>query len=143
MGDEGQETEHWHSLIGALKLADYVYSEEEWNDFEEIYDRLLGTGSYQLMSELRYFDEVDTITNNNLQMASVSKLLLWQDPLVGIYDFHVAAHNKIATRTIGTYYHELAQKLDMNKNWNPKQPILTTIRQRYILLAEILAQRQN
>lgn len=40
-GDEGQETEHWHSLIGALKLADYVYSEEEWNDFEEIYDRLL------------------------------------------------------------------------------------------------------
>ncbi|HFM6173065.1 TPA: family 20 glycosylhydrolase [Enterococcus faecium] len=140
-GDEGQETEHWHSLIGALKLADYVYSEEEWNDFEEIYDRLLGTGSYQLMSELRYFDEVDTITNNNLQMASVSKLLLWQDPLVGIYDFHVAAHNKIATRTIGTYYHELAQKLDMNKNWNPKQPILTTIRQRYILLAEILAQK--
>lgn len=143
-GDDGQETEHWHSLLGGAYLAECVYNpekraEETTMAVAGVCDTLLGEGSYRWLSALRYFDEVDTVTPDNLNMTNISKLLLWQDPLVGLYDFHVAAHNKQADRTLGQYYQQLATDLATEGDQAPKDPTIALIRERYRQLAEVLA----
>lgn len=139
-GDDGQETEHWHSLLGALRMADGVYSDKAYEDYAAIFDRLLGSGTYNMLSDLRYFDEVDTVTANNLMMTNISKLLLWQDPLCGIYDYHVASHNEKTPRSLGDYYRWLAETLaTLEKNWQPESEVLRLIGRRYVLLAEVLS----
>ncbi|KAF1291307.1 beta-N-acetylhexosaminidase [Candidatus Enterococcus leclercqii] len=155
-GDDGQETEHWHALPGAVAFAEGVYANQKSGTVETLLDNLLSAGAGQLLTELNAFDEVDNVTAGNPNMTNISKLLLWQDPLTGIYDWHVAAHNEQAPQTLGAYYRKLAEKLTTASDQNSVKkgqtaihetrtsqttPFMELIRQRYQLLAEVLADK--
>lgn len=137
-GDDGQETEHVHALISLYYYCETIYSDDViTKDIENSMDNLLGNGAYQFLYDLTYFDEVFGIEKGNPMMGNISRSVLWQDPLLGIYDKHIALYNQKYEKSLGNYYHELAKKLKNNKYVD--DGIFMLIKQRYILLAEVLS----
>ena len=139
-GDDGQETTHWHSLLSALYYTEQIYHGDVVIEKIRLqFDQLFGKESFHMMYLLRKFDEIDTVSKNNTNMTNISKLLLWQDCLLGIYDYHVIEYNKIVDRKITDYYAELANELDIINLSETKQPLLLLIQSRYVTLAKVLS----
>lgn len=139
-GDDGQEVSHWHALPVAYGFANQVYTgiPSVEADLATGFDRLFGKGSFALLYKLRKLDEIEGVEEGNYFMANPSKFLLWQDPLLGIFDAHVVAYNQ--TGDLEGYYQNLAQELDA-ASLAAKQEIFSDIQKQYALLAEILAEK--
>lgn len=138
-GDDGQETDHWHSFISAFYYTEQIYGEPTLEKIEDQFDLLFGKNTFQMMYLLRKFDEIDTVTEGNTNMTNISKVLLWQDCLFGIFDYHVEAFNKKATRSLRTYYGELADCLREVDVSEAKDPVFQLIKRYYWNLAQVLA----
>lgn len=139
-GDDGQEISHWHTLPVIYAFANQVYRGEPSTEaqLKEGFDTLFGQGSYQLLYGLRKLDEVEGVEEGNYFMANPSKYLLWQDPLLGIFDQHVAIYNE--TGNLSGYYQKLARHIEESP-LSENLDILKRIREQYGLLAIILADK--
>lgn len=137
-GDDGQETDHWHALLSAVNYVQAIYSVINEDEVEQIYETLFGTGTYAFMNQLGRLDEVESVTEFNSNMTNISKLLLWQDPIFGIYDYHVAKHNEEEDHSLSSYYEKLANQL-MTISISGKQPNFEIIQKHYATLASVLA----
>lgn len=90
--DDGAENDHFSSLLGLQLFAEHGYSREL--DMEKLKTRFefcVGA-SFDSFMDLKYLDEVPgTLPDNNEfdSPANPSKYLLWQDPLLGLFDRHV------------------------------------------------------
>lgn len=133
-GDDGQETDHWHSLLTAICYTEQIFNTLDLENVKQIFDNLFGAKTFDFMYALRKFDEVDSIPKDNPNMTTISKLVLWQDLLFGLYDFHVSEHDKSATQTLGTYYQNLADELTHYKIV-PNEKIFYLMQSRFVLLA--------
>lgn len=137
-GDDGQEIEHMHALVSAYYYSESIYNEGVISEeVKRSMNSLLGQGTYEFLYHLTYFDEVFGMLKDNPMMGNISKSILWQDPLLGIYDAHIALYEDKFNHTLGSYYEELTLYLESIKLEN--NGILQKIRERYISLAQILS----
>lgn len=141
-GDDGQEIEHVHALISAYYYSETIYSQHVVQENIQVsMNSLLGEEAYQFLYALTYFDEVYGVQRDNPMMGNISRSILWQDPLLGIYDKHILLYNQMYEQSLGNYYQELAVKL--TKNGFDDGGIFSVIKQRYTLLAEVLSLKSD
>lgn len=141
-GDDGQEIEHVHALISAYHYCETIYSEHVTRENIQVsMDSLLGDGAYSFLYDLTYFDEVPGVQKDNPMMGNISRSILWQDPLLGIYDKHIVLYNQMYEKSLGYYYKELAEKF--KRNQFDDGGVFSVIKQRYTLLAEVLSLKSD
>ncbi|MHC5268587.1 family 20 glycosylhydrolase [Enterococcus sp. LJL98] len=137
-GDDGQETEHLHALISMYYYCEAIYgSTITSSQIRRSLDFLIGEGTYTFLYELTYFDEVFGMLKNNPMMGNISKSILWQDPLLGIYDAHIYLYEEKFHHTLGNYYEKLAKKIEAMPLENIG--IINRVQERYLCLAQVLA----
>lgn len=104
-GDDGSETPIMTALPGLQVFADLSYREKV---DEELCDEIseFNTGySFQDFYLLNELDETPGVGTHNLELAAPSKVLLWQDPLLGRFD------KGIKGLGLNEHYKELSEKL--------------------------------
>jgi len=89
-GDGGNETNHFGTLLGLQLFAEHAYHPQV--DLGTLPDRFRAcTGADAgAFWDLRLLDEGPGVPLHNLESANPSKYLLWQDPLLGLFDWHAA-----------------------------------------------------
>lgn len=85
-GDDGGETPILAALPGMQLYAEMAYHEEL--DQERIDAEFLHNTGYRLdeFLSLNALDETPGVMENNINVSATSKILLWQDPLLGLFD---------------------------------------------------------
>ncbi|MEC6746952.1 beta-N-acetylhexosaminidase [Marinilactibacillus sp. XAAS-LB27] len=104
-GDDGGETPTMAALPGLQVFAHLSYNEKLDKDMlneESIFNTGLSFDQFLLLNEL---DETPGVMKNNLSISAGSKILLWQDPLLGKFD------KAIENIALNTHYRNLAEKL--------------------------------
>lgn len=124
-GDNGAETNVFSALPGLQLFAEHGYSTElDHNKLAKRFTFCTGADleAYKTISKL---DDIPGIKKQNIEnQANPSKYLLWQDPLLGLFDkntkkYQFADHYSNLTN-------KLAKHLENNKEWDfvfkmPKQ----------------------
>lgn len=104
-GDDGTETPLMTILPGLQLFAELTYR----NEYDE--KRMAKEFKFNFGLELEEFlylndfDETPGVMEGNLNISSVSKSILWQDPLLGLFDETIRGLN------LSEYYRELAKKI--------------------------------
>jgi hypothetical protein len=114
-GDNAPEGNHFSSLLGIQLYAEHCFS--------EVVDKVMWYSRFEFCAkcnpkafeDLKLFDmpcgikEPDTIVNYNF-----SKYLLWQDPLLGLFDANIAELD------LKTHYEKLANSMKVHAVSNPE-----------------------
>lgn len=92
-GDDGTENNLFSALPGLQLYAEHSYHKEfHLEGYQKRLEFCTGI-SYDAFMSLKYLDEVPGVIENNTYYngapANPSKFLLWQDPLLGVFDKHV------------------------------------------------------
>lgn len=108
-GDNGQETFLMEALPGLQAYGEYGWRTDEPTR-HEILDRLEEcTGvNAEVLYNMRLFDEVPRVENDNLSSQIVSKQVLYNDPLTGVLDRHIT----MAGQELLDHYSALAAYFD-------------------------------
>lgn len=109
-GDDGSESNVLTALLGLQYYAEHAYAEKL--DPEKLRERVkfvtgIDEEAYLLLSEL---DTPPGVTEDNEKQTNPSKFLLWQDPLLGVFDKHVEH------LAVDVYYEGLAKKFKAIRN---------------------------
>ncbi len=135
-GDNGQETNHFAVLPGLQLFAEHGYA-DDCSD-ESLRRRFLtctGTDLFDDMIDLKRMDEVPGVEPGNHFMANPSKYLLWQDPLLGLFDKHVEG---AAEQKLPNHYAALRQRWSAVKEAAPFLPLYLLFEQ-YEALSAVLS----
>ncbi len=114
-GDNGGEVNIFSALIGLQLYAEHGYHQEI--DMERVKERFefCTGGSYESFMNPGRLDTPPGIEKENVTVESnPSKYLLWQDPLIGLFDKH------IKDMDISNYYQSLAEELKEDYNNHDK-----------------------
>lgn len=132
-GDDGGETPIISALPGLQLFADLSYKETV--DEEEMALAFkTNTGiSFEDFYLLNDLDETPGVTENNLSTSAGSKVLLWQDPLLGRFD------KVIEKLDLNEHYKRLAEKLVKVKDNEAFKEMFDF----YYQLAYVLSKRAN
>lgn len=137
-GDDGGETPVLSALPGLQLFADLSYREKL--DEKQMHEEFeYNTGyAFDAFYQLNALDETPGVLENNLNSSATSKVLLWQDPLLGLFDKTVeglelnehyrqlAEQLKVTAEQPGTYqtmfafYHQLAKTLSLKAEFGLK-----------------------
>lgn len=111
-GDDGGETPVIAALPGLQFFADLSYRETA--DQQAVNDEFLhNTGiDFEDFILLNTLDETPGVMKNNLHTSAGSKVLLWQDPFLGIFDKAAEGHG------LDKHYRRLAGQLEKLVNQN-------------------------
>lgn len=130
-GDDGGETPTMTALPGLQIFAQLSYSEQldkEALNNESKHNTGLTFDQFMLLNEL---DETPGVMENNLSISAGSKILLWQDPLLGKFD------KAIEQLELNAHYVGVAEKLSTL----PKDHQFTDLFEFYYQLAKVLSTR--
>lgn len=109
-GDNGQETSHWNALPIMQWYAEHAYHEEVTSELVAArFAACVQPDLYDSMLSLRFLDEVPGVEPLNHYMANPSKYLLWQDPLLGLFDEHANRYQKDGN--LVQYYEKIKQTI--------------------------------
>ncbi|MBS4207921.1 beta-N-acetylhexosaminidase [Bacillus sp. FJAT-50079] len=108
-GDNGAETPLMTSLPILQLYAEHSYYEQVSPDHLEQRFRFCTGGNFTDFMMLNQFDETPGVEKNNLHESNPSKLLLWQDPLIGLYDKNIRGLN------MQEHYKQLSYELAITK----------------------------
>ncbi|WP_407267912.1 beta-N-acetylhexosaminidase [Radiobacillus sp. PE A8.2] len=117
-GDNGAETNVFTALLGLQLFAEHGYSKELDTAKLKRRFKFCTQASYQGFMDLGKLDyppcarPAESITETPGQPDNPSKFLLWQDPLMGLFDKHVEKYD------LNTYYLELKVQLEEAKHNN-------------------------
>ena len=104
-GDNGQETNLMTVLPGLQLFAEHTYNKEVTKErVKERFDFIVGTDINDFLL-LSFLDETPGVSENNLNASMTSKVLLYQDVLMGLFD------KNIGEADLETHYKELSKKL--------------------------------
>ena len=84
--DSGAENNEFSTLLGLQLVAEHAFRESV--DDAELNKRFAACtgGSYDDFLQLKYLDEVPGVSEGNYFSSNPSKYLLWQDPMIGMFD---------------------------------------------------------
>lgn len=103
-GDDGTECDWFSSLLGLQLFAEHGYVAELSE--RKLRDRFAFCtgGRYDDFMDIRLADEIPGIAEDNIHNANPSRVLLWQHPLLGLFDANLAG------RPLNDYYAALERK---------------------------------
>lgn len=112
-GDNGAETPLTTALPVIQLYAEHTYHETVTK--EHLSQRFhFCTGNHlDDFLILNQLDETPGVMKNNLKSSNASKFLLWQDPLIGLFDENIRGLN------MNNHYQELVPQLQAAKERNP------------------------
>src|SRR5690625_911798 len=129
-GDNGAETP-WITALPVLQLyAEHAYHKNVTSDHVAERFKFCCDGQYDDFMALNQLDETPGVSENNLHESNPSKLLLWQDLLIGLYD------KDMQGLPLNNHYAELTAKLKQAKQANPSWTLLFDF---YQQLADVLS----
>lgn len=116
-GDDGSETPIFSQLPGLQLFADLSYR-EELDEAKMAAEFEYNTGySLEQFLQLTKLDETPGVSENNLNISATSKILLYQDPLLGRFDKNIEGLG------LSQHYADLAlaieKLIDADKTLNP------------------------
>lgn len=116
-GDDGSETPIFSQLPGLQLFADLSYRSEVDEDAMAAEFEYNTGYSLEKFMQLTKFDETPGVSENNLNTSATSKILLYQDPLLGRFD------KNIEGLELNKHYADLANEIkdlvDAKKSLNP------------------------
>jgi hypothetical protein len=120
-GDDGSEGNPFTALLAMQLYAEQAYAEEL--DLEKLKRRVrFCTGiNFDAFTDLKYLDETPGTLPDNCEIntpANPSKFLLWQDALLGLFDYQVQGHD------LASHYAQLEEKLRRHKENFPAWAML-------------------
>ncbi|MEK5440322.1 MULTISPECIES: beta-N-acetylhexosaminidase [unclassified Fredinandcohnia] len=129
-GDNGAETPFSTSLPVLQLFAEHTYHKEV--TLEQTAERyaFCGEGQFEDFMVLKKLDETPGVMKDNMNTSMTSKVLLYQDILIGLYD------ENIRSLSLGEHYEELVHKIEKAKQNNPKWETLFDF---YEQLARVLS----
>lgn len=113
-GDNGQETNLMTVLPGLQLYAEHTYHETVTKEqVKERFEFLLGTDieDFLVLSQL---DETPGVSKDNEHASMTSKVLLYQDILIGLFDKNIEGLD------LETHYREISERIKQSKENNPK-----------------------
>lgn len=113
-GDNGAETPFSTSLPILQLFAEHSYHSEV--TIEQVAERFAfcGDGHFADFIALKLLDETPGVMKDNMNTSMTSKVLLYQDILIGLYD------ENIRGLSLGEHYEKLVPVLEKAKQNNPK-----------------------
>lgn len=132
--DNGAETPIDAMYPGLVVFAQLCFHEKlEQKELEQIFEDCIG-GRYQDFYALDAFDSLFTGMGENQSADNPSKYLLYQDSLLGIFDYHIQGLDT------HTYYSRLAGKMKQCRSTSPRYEDLFAF---YEELALVLANKAD
>ena len=129
-GDNGAETPWITALLPLQLYAEHSYHEKVTQEHVAERFQFCCDGLYEDFVLFNQLDETPGVSKNNLHESNPSKLLLWQDLLIGLYD------KNIQNLSLNKHYAGLAAKLNDAKRANSSWTYLFDF---YHKLAEVLS----
>ncbi|NWQ39637.1 beta-N-acetylhexosaminidase [Bacillus sp. EB106-08-02-XG196] len=113
-GDNGAETPFSTSLPILQLFAEHTYHKEV--TLEQTAERyaFCGEGNFDDFMVLKKLDETPGVMQDNMNTSMTSKVLLYQDILIGLYDENCKG------LSLGEHYEKLVSKIEKAKHNNPK-----------------------
>lgn len=105
-GDDGYENNVYTSLYGLQYYVEHAFSEQV--DELQVKQRatfITGIDADALLL-LNKLDQPPGVADGNLQQTNPSKFLLWQDPLLGVFDKHIEGLD------LDEYYKDLSKQIE-------------------------------
>lgn len=116
-GDNGAETPMMAALPVLQLFAEHAYHESFSEEHLQKRFRFCAGAHFNDFMLFNQLDEAPGVSKDNLQASNPSKLLLWQDILIGLYD------ENVKNLQMNKYYTTLTAKMEKatkrNKNWYP------------------------
>ena len=103
-----------HSYPILQLFAEHTYHKEV--TLEQVSERFefCGEGHFDDFMVLKKLDETPGVMKDNMNTSMTSKVLLYQDSLIGLYD------ENIRGLSLGEHYEKLVSELEKAKHNNPK-----------------------
>lgn len=131
-GDNGAETPFATAYPIMQLFAEHTYQKEV--SIEKVAERFefCGGGHFADFMSLKLLDETPGVMKDNMNTSMTSKVLLYQDSLIGLYDENVRG------LSLGEHYQQLVPVLEKAKQENPAWEALFDF---YEQLARVLADK--
>jgi hexosaminidase len=131
-GDNGAETPFATAYPILQLFAEHTYQKEV--SIEKVSERFAfcGEGHFADLMNLKLLDETPGVMKDNMNTSMTSKVLLYQDSLIGLYDENVRG------LSLGEHYQQLVPVLEKAKQENPAWEALFDF---YEQLAMVLADK--
>ncbi|MDR4949854.1 beta-N-acetylhexosaminidase [Neobacillus cucumis] len=131
-GDNGAETPFAAASPILQLFAEHTYQKEV--SLERVSERFkfCGDGDFADFMKLKLLDETPGVMKDNMNSSMTSKVLLYQDSLIGLYDENVRG------LSLGEHYQQLVPALEKAKQENPAWESLFDL---YEQLARVLADK--
>ncbi|MEY2196456.1 beta-N-acetylhexosaminidase [Neobacillus sp. BF23-41] len=131
-GDNGAETPLSTSFPILQLFAEHSYHKEVTIDQVAERFEFCGDGHFDDFINLKLLDETPGVMQDNMNTSMTSKVLLYQDSLIGLYDENVRG------LSLGEHYEKLVSVLERAKAHNPKWEALFDF---YEQLARVLSEK--
>jgi len=131
-GDNGAETPFATAYPILQLFAEHTYQKEV--SLEKVSERFkfCGGGHFADFMNLKLLDETPGVMKDNMNTSMTSKVLLYQDSLIGLYDENVRG------LSLGEHYQQLVPVFEKAKQENPAWEALFDL---YEQLARVLADK--
>lgn len=116
-GDDGNECNHFYTLLGAQIYAEHMYNREvsrehvkqrfEWT-VETSYDAFMDMSDFHLIPDKKEYGPEFTLSYLFIH-ALIGKKLMWQDVMQGLMDY------QLQVMPMSQYYYNLAEKFKQYK----------------------------
>ncbi|MFZ7946925.1 beta-N-acetylhexosaminidase [Neobacillus sp. 19] len=113
-GDNGAETPFSTSMPILQLFAEHTYHKEVTIAHTAKRFAFLNEGHFDDFMMLKRLDETPGVMKDNMNISMTSKVLLYQDVLIGLYD------ENIRGLSIGEHYQKLVPEMEQAKHNNPK-----------------------
>jgi hypothetical protein len=140
-GDDGQETNHLLALPVMQMFAERCYQDEvDLSLGAKRFADCIQAGIFLKLWHLNHLNELPGVEPDNYWMANPSKLILWQDPLLGLFDKDLEQYQKEYKLDLTKYYLDQAQLFRTNERYSTTW---CQVIEFYHCLAQVLADKSN
>lgn len=103
-GDDGTECDWFSAILGLQLFAEHGYADELSEEKLRKRFAFCTGGQYDDFMDIRWVDEAPGIGKDNLETANPSRVMLWQQPMMGLFDANLNG------REFDSYYAGLVKK---------------------------------